>query len=228
MRNLLLSATFFLAGLPVTAQWSIGVGGGAGLNALQTNIANRPQQQLATATGMFLELPVGYSIPFSKKGRLGLTVQTAFTLVQKGYDLDRTDTLHGLDQQYRNNYLQVPLAALLTFRQKTFSFELGGGGYIAYWASGHVQGGMPDIFDNTAYNIDEPYVFDDRKDNRWEEGWTVEGRVSVRIQGSVALFLAGHFFQSLTDQQKAYMEQQVPRYNSTWTLSLGLQKEFIW
>jgi opacity protein-like surface antigen len=228
MRFLLLSAILFLAGLPVIAQWSVGIGGGAGLNELQTNITNRPQQNLATATGVFLELPVGYSIPFTKKGCFALTIQTAFTFVQKGYALNRTDTLQGLDQQYRNNYVQLPFTALLTFRRKSLTLELGGGGYVAYWVSGHIQGGMPNIFGGTPYGLDGPYVFDDRKDNRWEEGWTAGGGVSVKIDGSLALFLAGHFFQSLTDQQKAYMEQQVPRYNSTWALSLGLQKEFAW
>lgn len=228
MRLLLLSIIFFLAGLPVIAQWTVGVGGGAGLNELQTNITNRPQQNLATATGLFLELPVGYSIPFAKKGSFALTIQTAFTFVQKGYALNRTDTVQGLDQQYRNNYLQLPLTALLTFRRKTLTLELGGGGYVAYWASGYLQGGMPNIFGGTAYGFDEAYVFDDCKDNRWEEGWTAGGGVSVKIDRSLALFLDGHFFQALTDQQKAYMQQQVPRYNSTWALSFGIQKGFAW
>lgn len=236
MRYFLLLAAMFVAGLPVFGQWVIGLGGGLGSNSLQTNIANRPQQSLQPMSGLFFELPLSYSFQLGGKagmGRFGITVEASCTFLQKNYSLNRTDTLQDLDQQYRNAYGQLPLAALFFYKKGPFCVELGGGYYIGYWISGRVKGGMPDIF-NTAlpypatYSFDEAYVFDDNKDNRWENGWTAQGRFAVRVQGTIDLFAAGHFFQAVTDQQKAYMLQQIPRYNSTWVLSLGLQKQFRW
>ncbi|HET6252551.1 MAG TPA: outer membrane beta-barrel protein [Puia sp.] len=237
MRYFLLPIFICLIASEGRAQWDIGLEGGAALNTLQTNIANRPQQQLRPGFGLCIQVPLSYTIPFAKdKGagaNFGLSLQTGFMFLQKGYMLDRTDTLQSLNQQNRNSYVQMPLYALFVFNRKSFSFQLGGGIYIGYWVGGHVKGGMPNIF-NTAlpypgtYSYSEPYVFDDRRDDRWEDGWALKTRFVAKLQRSTAVFLAAQFFQSITDQQKVYMQQQIPRYNGTWTASVGIQKELPW
>jgi hypothetical protein len=74
--------------------------------------------------------------------------------------------------------------------------------------------------ENKPYNYNQPYEFNSTRDNRFEFGWLLGIGVSYDAK-MYKLFIEGRLTQSMTDQQKKYMINQVPRYNQTYILSVG-------
>lgn len=108
--------------------------------------------------------------------------------------------------------------------------------YAGYWIAGKVKGVMPNILDisnkDTAgstindyqnpYAYNEKYAFDNRKDNRTEAGWVGGLGIAYNINDHYQVFTEGRLIYCFTDQQKNYMTNQVPRYNTTYGINAGL------
>jgi hypothetical protein len=113
--------------------------------------------------------------------------------------------------------------------------------YGGYWQGSQVKGTMPNILNtidnntsNTSsvydyenpYNYDEKYNFDSRKDNRFEAGWVAGIGISYNLNKRYQVFTEGRLLYSFTDQQKDYQAVQVPRYNSTYGINVGVLYSF--
>jgi len=218
-----------------SAQISLGLGGGFLSNQLLSNLSGRPEKY---AAGYGLFVPLSADLHLCKHFYLDLAVSYA----QKSYMLDRTDSFMTLNTHYRNEYLQLQVAPAYSY---LFCHQPQGrvspvpwarlivfaGAYGAYWAAGHLTGAVPNLI-NTAvafpsYSyIDQAYSFDPRRDNRWEWGLQAGFSFQYLVSPDSGPFLAMRFYQGETDQQKAYMQDQVPRYNRSFGFAFGLIKSF--
>jgi hypothetical protein len=70
---------------------------------------------------------------------------------------------------------------------------------------------------------DEAYTFSDEKDNRFEMGALAGIGLQYMPTKKYAISVEGRYTASQTDQQKAYSENQTPRYNDTYSLLLSVQ-----
>jgi hypothetical protein len=204
------------------------VEGGLSYNTYHTNISNRSSTVLNGLTGFNIGLPFRYKVyPW-------LYITTAPGVVQKGYSMDRSDSLYGEYDRHINTYLQLPVGVSLTYDVWRLRGTLDPGVYAGYWLSGRVKGAVADVFGvsettNTAGQTseqfrlspyDESYSFLSQRDNRWEFGWVLGLGLQYHLTGRYWLTTSGRYYQSLTSQEKAAVSP-IPAYNRTWTFSIG-------
>jgi hypothetical protein len=230
MNSSLLSPCIFLLLLQTTlhAQTSLGVEGGLSNNRYETNISNRASTVLTNYNGIYVGLPFRYAIhPW-------LYLTTTPGLVQKGYSMDRTDSLYGEFDQHVNTYLQLPVGVSFVYNWRRLRVSLDLGVYTGYWLSGRVKGKTANIFnitDNIGANgqtsesfllsdYSNKYSFLSERDNRWEFGWNIGPGLYYHLAGHCWLTGGARLYQSLTSQQKKAVSP-IPAYNQNWIWSIG-------
>jgi len=221
-----LSISALLCVTRAEGQLYIGIEGGANRNYLVTNTSDKPFFDYEPSYGYSFGLPVRYAFPsLSWFGG----IQAVPTFVQKNYRMQRSGYYEPMYQQTDNNYLQLPLMAQFRFGgqiNKTQSLHgiLNLGGYGAYWMNSHIKGRALSPMDPSNYqSFDEAYEFQDEKDNRFEWGGLAGVGLQYMPNKKFVITAEGRYTPSFTDQQKAYMENQTPRYNDTYSLLLGVQ-----
>ncbi|MDR3170592.1 MAG: hypothetical protein LBU17_03070, partial [Treponema sp.] len=103
------------------------------------------------------------------------------------------------------------------------------GGYIGLWADSHIKGTVlavsanPYDLDAIYYeSYDEKVPWDKERDMRFEAG--LLAGIGVQYALPVCTFyMEGRFNYGLTDMQKDYMRQKVPRINDTITIQAGVR-----
>ena len=214
------------------AQISIGFSPGVCLNYLKTNTSNLQFQKENPALGYLIEGFLEWKII----GSLDISISPSF--IEKSYTNSRTDSFSGIFEKHINHYLQLPVVFTYNKRYKKVDFFFGMGPYGAYWVSGRVKGKVPDILnviDSVSSNgqiseslgvvsYNEKFHFDTKRDNRFEFGWASVLGISYLVKKNCSFFIMTKYCQSITDQQKKYMINQLPRYNQTYTVSFGFTK----
>ena len=213
-----------------SAQISAGIEGGYNKNYLVTNNANRAFTNYLPLSGFNIGIPVQYKIT----DWFAIAVDPTF--VQKDYSQQRSSFFIGVYQENYNSYLQLPVMGHFMFGGKKLQGFLNVGLYGGYWLGSREKGVMPNILDITnndsttnsiydyqnPYNYNEKYTFDNRKDNRLEAGWIGGLGVAYEIDKRYQVFAEGRLLYSFTDQQKKYMTNQIPRYNTTYGINTGV------
>lgn len=219
--------------LSTKAQLSVGVSGSYNKNYLYTNISNRAYTQYKPLQGFGVSIPVQYQF----NNWLALQVEPGY--VQKNYRVERYNFFEGIYQNTTNGYYQLPLIGHFMFGGSKLKGFMNLGGYGAYWASSKVKGSLANMLNevnNVDYNqninsyyglqnpyaYDEKYNFDTRKDRRLELGWLVGAGMSYKVNNLFEVFAEARYYQAITDQQKNYMINQIPRYNQTYCGNLGV------
>ncbi len=215
------------------AQLSVGIEGGYNKNYLVTNNANRAFTNYIPLSGFSLGIPLQYKIAD------WFAFSTDPTFVQKNYSQQRSAFFIGVYQQNYNSYVQLPVMGHFMFGGKQLKGFLNVGLFGAYWLTGTAKGEMPNILDVTnqtsgntiydyqnPYNYNEKYTFDNRRDNRIEAGWIGGLGLACDINTRYQVFAEGRLLYSFTDQQKKYMTNQVPRYNTTCGINAGIMVHF--
>lgn len=214
------------------AQWSVGLEGGSFTNYMITNTSSLPFTVTQPITGYAIGIPVCYRV------NDWFSVLADPNVMKKNYKVVRTDFFQGVYETHNNTYLQLPLMANFAFGPGRLKGFLNLGGYVGYWAAGKVSGSEPNILnpvddafftsnpssvfgENQSYSFSEKYSFDATRDNRFEAGWVLGIGVRYLVAARYNLFIEGREIQSLTDQQKNYMINQIPRYNRTFGLMVG-------
>ncbi|MDQ1089675.1 porin family protein [Siphonobacter sp. SORGH_AS_1065] len=222
--------------LPGYAQWSVGIEGGYNQNALYTNVGALSFTKYVPQNGFSVGIPVQYKV------KDWFSIQADPQFIQKNYELKRTQFFEGIYQKNINSYVQLPLMGRFTFGGEKLKGFLNLGGYASYWSMGRIKGVQANIFSDiesssdtqeydrylelkNGYSYNEPYTFDERKDNRLELGWLTGVGVSYQYK-KYQFFVEGRYYQSITDQQKNYMINQIPRYNQTYTAQIGCLYQF--
>jgi len=208
------------------AQLFVGIEGGANKNYLITNTDDKPFFDYKPSNGFSIGVPIRYSFP--KLSWFG-GIQVTPSFVQKNYMMQRSGFYEPIYQQTNNSYLELPLMAQFKFggsvgKNQTLHGILNLGGYGGYWLKGHVKGRTLSPMDQGNYvSYDEPYVFSDVKDNRFEFGGLAGIGVQYMPNKKYVISLEGRYTPSMTDQQKAYSENQTPRYNDTYSVLMSVQ-----
>jgi len=132
-----------------------------------------------------------------------------------------------------NTYVELPLTAqfrfggMITKTQSLHGF-LNLGGYGGYWLSANIKGRTTSPMDPDTYqSYSEAYTFSDQKDNRFEYGGAIGAGLQYAPNKKYVVSLEGRYTAALSDQQKAYMENQTPRYNDTYGLLLRVEYQ-LW
>lgn len=205
------------------AQTSVGLGGGLSYNSYHTTIANRAATELANKAGFSIAIPLRYRVCS------WLYVIAAPGLVQKGYSMNRTDSLSGEYDQHTNTYLQLPIGISLVHEWGRLRVGVDLGVYVGYWLYGRVKGSTADIFGSTGASnseqfqltgYNESYSFNAQRDRRWEEGWLTGLALQYRLTEAWWVTAGARYYGALTSQEKAPISP-IPAYNRTWTFSLG-------
>lgn len=218
----------------ICAQYYWGVKAGISNNYLRTNISNRAFTETRSAPGYNVGVIVKYHF------KNWLSIQAEPDIIQKNYSINRTGIYTGIYQSYRNTFFQLPVTMQVSFQKKNIGAFFSAGLYGAYWAYGKVKGAVPNILDISdsigtngqvietfaVHTFSEKYRFDARKDRRFEFGWLMDAGFGYQLKKQYNLFIEGRFYYSLSDHQKAYMENQLPKYNETISISIGLLVPF--
>jgi len=224
---------FFALAQPLRAQLYVGVEGGWNKNHLSTSYSSQYFTEAVNQAGFSAGIPVRYRV----FDWLAFEADPGF--IRKNYMTRRTGFFEGLYQKNTNSYWQLPVMAQFSFGGEQLRGYVSLGGYAAYWASSHIQGttiGSLNTNDtvysttnpvsianeNIPYNFNQKYTFDSKKDRRLELGAIAALGVSYEMPQGYFVFIEGRYTRSLTDMQKSYETNQVPRYNDTFGLSVGV------
>jgi hypothetical protein len=215
---------------PSKSQFSVGVDAGYAYNHLNTDISNRAFTKNINKNGYSSGLQINYNISNL------LCLQTGIGFLQKNYSYTRTGVYLGVYETFTNSYFQMPInVQLKILKIKKFKLFIKAGIFGAYWAFAKVNGAMPNIFNstNTIGNdgqivqylsltvYSEKYQFNGTKDNRFEFGLSTGISIYYELNNKYSVFIETSYYQSLIDQQKNYMINQVSKANQTLCFSIG-------
>ena len=222
----MLSISTVLCAAGVQAQLYVGVEAGANKNYLVSNTEDKPFFDYKPSNGFAVGVPVRYSFPaLSWFGG----IQATPSYVQKNYRMQRSGYYEPIYQQTTNSYLELPVMAQFRFggnitKTQTLHGILNLGGYGGYWMTSHVKGRTLSPMDPNNYqSYDEPYTFSDEKDNRIELGGLAGLGIQYMPNKKYVISIEARYTPALTDQQKAYSENQTPRYNDTHSILMSVQ-----
>ncbi|MBO9203917.1 MULTISPECIES: porin family protein [Niastella] len=219
-------STALLCGNQVNAQWHVGIETGVNRNYLTTNTSDKPFFEYQPSYGYSGGVAIRYEFP--KLSWFG-GIQAVPTFVQKNYRIQRTGFYSDMYQQTTNNFVELPVMAQFRFgghfkKEQSLYGILNVGGYGEYWVSGHVKGRTLSPMDLENYlPFDEPYTFNSTKDRRFQWGGLAGVGVQYSPNKKYVFSLEGRYTPSFSDMQKAYSENQTPRYNDTYSLLLSVQ-----
>ena len=208
------------------AQFYVGIEAGANRNYLVSSTSDKPFFDYQPSNGYSIGVPIRYTFP--KLSWFG-GIQAVPSFVQKNYRIQRTGYYAPMYQQTTNSYVQLPVMAQFRFggrinKAQTLHGILNLGGYGGYWLSGHVEGRALSPMDPVNYqSFDEKYTFSSEKDRRIELGGVAGIGLQYMPNKKYVFSIEGRYTPSFTDQQKNYSENQVPRYNDTYSLLVGFQ-----
>ena len=173
----------------------------------------------------------------------GITAKYAFTnwlygradvlWVQKNYKMNRIaegTSSAILNGEYTNNYLSVPVMAMVSFGYdfRVFAYF---GGYAGYWNSGRRKGNSFSMNyllygDLASTEYDEGWGFDNTRDNRFDGGLVFGGGAAYTFLQHYEVSAEARYYYGLTDIQKDYMANRIPHYNSTLAVQFGAAYKF--
>ena len=227
-KKLGLSMVIFVA-QSLHAQIEIGVESGLNKNCLITSDAQQYFTKYNSAIGLRFGVPLLYHFTD------WFALQTDINFTQKNYKISRTGFFQGVFQKSSNNYVEFPVFLNFSFGGEKIRAFFNPGIYVAYWVSGRIKGRDPNILDPSdttttnpmgIFNEDNEYAYNQKyhfsnNDNRIELGWIGGVGIEYQLNHIYHLFLETRYIYSLTDQQKKYEINQVPKYNTTSSIVLG-------
>lgn len=229
---LLFSLAVFAGTLTSKAQFSVGLEAGYNKNYVLTNAGFHAFTKYEPLEAFNIGVPVKYDF------NNWFAVQADPQYIQKNYKMLRTHFFQGIYEDRKNSYIQLPVMAHFSFGGQKLKGFFNLGGYAGYWSSGKIKGTQPDIFAQTpdipdeqelysylelkpGFNYDQKYEFDKRRDRRIELGLLAGAGLSYQLKPRYQIFAEGRYYRALSDQQKNYMINQIPRYNDTYVIQVG-------
>lgn len=205
-----------------SAQWHVGFSGGYTHNTITTSSSYQYDRNYSGAGASVFNATAGYQITdwFSVNADLGY--------IEKDYKFTRTIIPGDVNENatISNAYVQLPIYAGFSFGGKRLRGFVNLGAYFNYWVSSHADGLTMSVVapDNSNFHeFNESVAFDSRRDNRFESGLMAGVGMQFAASKLVTVFAEGRYYHSLTDMQKQYMVKQVPRYNNTMAIMIGIK-----
>ncbi|AOM79677.1 porin family protein [Pedobacter steynii] len=204
------------------AQLNIGVDAGISYNKLQVEMAD-DEIRLSKNSGYIVNVNIDQKI------NKWLAIEVSPGLIQKNYRVENKNNIY---QNVTNTYLHLPITAKYEMKVlKKINLSAALGAYYAYWIESTMEGVAPNVFElstNPEGNetvrlerIKSNYRFNAKQDNRSEFGWVAKIGLDYRVLKNVSATIKGHFYQSITDQQKRVSEIHAQKYNQTTALTIG-------
>lgn len=222
-----------LCSISSQAQWRLGLQAGYSRNSLSTETGYFYDRRYIARGGISVSIPVQYVF------NNWFALQAEIAYVQKNYGYRRSGFYKPLHENMTNHYLSLPLFTRFSFGSPRIHGFLNTGLYTGTWIASHRKGVTFSLFSATdnqnpgnindatkLYSYDEKYIFDSRRDRRFESGLLVGIGMEYKLSHSWAVTTEGRYSYSLTDTQKDYMIDLVPRYHNTWQFQLGLLYSF--
>jgi len=215
---------------------SIGFEIGTNINYLITNVSDLNATEYSSLNG------VNFGVPILYKANDWFAIKTTPSIIEKNYSMQRTGYYTGIYRDTKNTYLQLPIMSEFSFGEQKLKGFLDLGAYAGYWSSSQIKGAMPNILnqpqygtyinnsntlsstifqDYNAYNYDEKYQFNPIVDNRIELGLIIGGGISYQVNDNGKLYIDTKYYYATSDQQNNYQQGLSPRYNETYSFSVG-------
>ncbi len=218
------------------SKFSLGFEAGYNNNYLITNVSDLISTEYISKSGVSFGIPILYSV------NDWFSIEACPSLIEKNYTMRRTGYYTGVYRDTKNTYLQLPISGQFSFGGEHLQGYLNLGVYAAYWSASKITGAMPNILnqpqygtyinntntfsstifqDYTAYKYDEPYQFNSIVDNRIELGGIIGGGIKYQFRENGKIFVETKYYYATSDQQKKYQQGLVPKYNETYSFSVG-------
>ena len=207
-----------------SGQWSIGLQMGASNNSLQTESSYAYDRHYTSVWMPTVAIPVRYDF----NNWFGL--QSEVSIIFKNYGIMRSWHYAANEYVYNNTFLDIPIFARFKFGgQKLHGYVLAGA-YIGAWLESNIYGRQMMYFDQDrdlgGYEFSETVKFDSRRDNRFDGGLAAGLGLQYTINRKFGIFAEARYYYGLTDLQKDYMRNKIPRYNNTILLQIGVMYTF--
>jgi CubicO group peptidase (beta-lactamase class C family) len=203
-------------------RWYIGVEGGYAYNRLFSSSGYRAFTEYQDGHGFMVGIPVQYRF-FD-----WFALQSGVQYIQKNYALARTEMNSAIRSEWTNRYLELPVLSTFSFGGSRLRGFFNAGGFIGLWLDSHIKGTGLGVSENPydpSYiqyvDYDEKVSWDDERDNRFEAGLIAGTGIQYRFD-AFTVFIEGRYSYGLTDMQKDYMYNKVPRINDTLTIQTGV------
>ena len=204
--------------LAMHAQWRIGASGGGNYNLYSINTQYQTDYRYQGAWAWNAAVFGQYNF----KDWVGLRFE--LEACERNHRFYRTGLYEGTNYLTRNTYLQIPVMAQFSFGGQKVRGFVHTGVYAGYWLAGWQKGTMLDYLSCQVCDIDEPYVFQPDKDQRWDFGLAGGLGIEYKFLEHWALHVEGRCYYSFISTVKQYMKVQDYRYNTT----LGIQAGFAY
>ncbi len=220
LRILALTIVLFYT-FSASAQLKIGVQGGVTFNKLETSSSFAYDRQYDNRTSFTVGIPVRYEFTD------WFALQAEVNYLQKNYGMHRTYVYEKNRYNYTNDFIDIPVLARFSFGGEKLRGYTLVGGYIGGWVSSRVRGVQQYYFasydaPDNILEINDIMQFDSRRDNRFDAGLIAGLGLQWQVCELIEIFAEGRYYYGLTDMQKDYMQKQVPRYNSTLAVQIGV------
>jgi hypothetical protein len=202
----------------------IGLSGGYAYNTLYTSDGYRT----------FTHYEAGHAFTAGLTARwaffnwLSLQIEAAF--IQKNYSQVRTEQFAPVQYTITNSFIDFPIFANLNWPvYKGLGLFVNLGVSLGVWVHSRTKGVMREFTQSfwdgnipLYYSYDEDVPFDSRRDNQFDAGLLAGLGVKYDFK-PFCVYIEGRFNYGLTDLQKDYMKNKVPRINDTITVQAGIQ-----
>jgi len=197
------------------AQWRAGVSGGGDYNWFTLDKQYQTDFRYDGAWGWNAAVFGQYDfLPW-----VGLRAEIEAS--ERNYRFRRTGIYSGTNYTVHNTYLQVPLMARFSFGGQQVRGFVNAGVYAGYWLTGRYKGSQFNIVMAETYPVDEAYIFQKEKDQRWDFGLAGGIGIEYRFLAHWAVHIEGRCYYSFVSTVKPYMLIKDNRFNTTIGINAG-------
>ncbi len=217
---IVLLTVFVFQASPASAQWRIGVSGGADYNWYSIKTNYQTDYRYDGAWGWNAAIFTQYDfLPW-----VGLRAEVEASEIN--YRFYRTGYFTSTNYITHNTYLKLPVMTQFRFGGEKVHGFLNAGVYAGCWLAGRQKGTITDPRNGRVMTINEPYVFNKEKDQRADFG--LAGGVGIEYLPAEhwAIHIEGRCYYSFISQTKPYMIVRDNRYNTTLTIQAGVSYIF--
>ena len=200
--------------------WRVGITGGANHNWYDIDVQYQADYHYASAWGW----SAGVFGQYNFMDWLALRAELEAT--ERNYRFYRTLWYSGTNYIAHNTYVQVPVMAQFGFGGQKVRGFVNIGVYAGYWAAGRTKGTMFETLNEETIPIDEPYIFQQDKDQRWDFGLAGGLGLEYRCAEHWAIHAEGRCYYSYISSVKPYMLVKDNRYNTTIGMNVGVAYVF--
>ena len=209
----------FMLPLLASAQWHVGVSGGATCNHFAIDRNYQADVQFHDRWGGTVGVMGQYDVTE------WLGVRAELLWMQKNYRQQRK-MLSEVDYKWRNNYLVLPVMASFSFGGERLRGFCNAGVYGGYWMNQSRSGSDYNYFTNKTYHFSEQVSFNSERDRRWDFGFVAGLGARYGLGGPWAVQAELRYYHSTVSTQKDYMLVKDSRYHSTLALMAGVWYSF--